>query len=46
VLIVLINRDGEVIVPRGETVVRSGDTLMVLADLAGLAEVRRQVNGS
>jgi potassium/hydrogen antiporter len=46
VLIVLINRDGEVIVPRGETVVRRGDLLMVLADLAGLAEVRRRVAAS
>jgi potassium/hydrogen antiporter len=46
VLIVLINRDGEVIVPRGETALRAGDGLMVLTDLAGLAEVRRRLAAS
>lgn len=43
VLIVLIDRDGDVLVPRGETVVRAGDRLMVLADLDDLATVRRRV---
>jgi cell volume regulation protein A len=43
VLIVLIDREGEVIVPRGETVVVGGDRLMVLADLDDLAVVRRVV---
>jgi len=43
VLIVLIDRQGEVIVPRGETVVVGGDRLMVLADLDDLAAVRRVV---
>lgn len=43
VLIVLIDRDGDVIVPRGETVVVAGDRLMVLADLDDLAVVRRVV---
>ena len=43
VLIVLIDRNGEVIVPRGETVVFAGDRLMVLADLTDLTEVRRIV---
>jgi len=43
VLIVLIDRDGDVIVPRGETTVQPGDRLMVLADLEDLAVVRHRV---
>jgi potassium/hydrogen antiporter len=45
VLIVLIDRDGEVIVPRGETLVHDGDRLMVLADLDDLASVRQLIAG-
>jgi potassium/hydrogen antiporter len=43
VLIVLIDRDGDVIVPRGETTVMPGDRLMVLADLADLAALRQRI---
>jgi trk system potassium uptake protein TrkA len=43
VLFVLIVRDGDVIVPRGETTVQPGDRLMVLADLEDLAVVRHRV---
>jgi len=43
VLIVLIDREGVVIVPRGETVVVVGDRLMVLANLDDLAVVRAAV---
>lgn len=43
VLIVLIGRDGDVIVPRGETVVCAGDRLMVLADPADLTRVRERM---
>jgi cell volume regulation protein A len=46
VLIVLIDREGEVIVPRGETQVLEGDRLMVLADLDDLAIVRQRIAGS
>jgi len=45
VLIVLIDRAGEVIVPRGETLVHDGDRLMVLADLDDLAAVRQRISG-
>jgi len=46
VLIVLIDRDGDVIVPRGETEVLVGDRLMVLADLDDLAQVRQRVSSA
>ena len=46
VLIVLIDRAGDVIVPRGETVVLSGDRLMVLADLTDLAALRQRIGSS
>jgi cell volume regulation protein A len=44
VLIVLIDRDGDVIVPRGETTITAGDKLMVLADLDDLSIVRARLS--
>lgn len=39
-LIVLIQRQGNVIVPRGGTVLESGDTMLVLADKESLRQVK------
>jgi len=44
-LVVLLNRDGQSLVPEGSTLVHAGDTLLVLADNADLARVRVQVEG-
>jgi cell volume regulation protein A len=44
-LIVLIRRDDDFIVPRGDTVLEAGDTMLVLADEAGLDELRSLVAG-
>jgi cell volume regulation protein A len=46
VLIVLIGRGDEVIVPRGETQVLVGDRLMVLADAEDLSRVRDRLDPS
>ncbi len=40
VLIVLISRDNEFIVPSGGTILEAGDKLLVLADKAALAHIR------
>lgn len=40
-LVVLISRDGRFIVPRGATPVLEGDRLLILADDAALAQVKR-----
>jgi len=40
-LIVLIQRDGNVLVPRGTTHVLEGDTLLLLAESATLEELKR-----
>jgi len=45
VLVVLVSRNGERLVPQGSTVVRSGDRLLLLADDAALARVRRLFSG-
>jgi cell volume regulation protein A len=39
-LVVLISRNDNFVVPRGGTVLEAGDRLLVLADQAGLAQVR------
>jgi cell volume regulation protein A len=44
-LIVLIRRDDDFIVPRGDTVLEAGDTMLVLADERGLDELRSLVAG-
>jgi potassium/hydrogen antiporter len=45
-LIVLISRDGEFVVPQGATVLRSGDSTLVLADPENLSRVRSILDGS
>ena len=42
-LIVLIRRDNDFIVPRGDTVLEPGDTLLVLADEGGLDQLQSLV---
>lgn len=42
-LIVLMRRQGESLVPGGTTVLRAGDTLLVLADRETLGRVRALV---
>ena len=41
VLIILIQRDGDILVPRGGTHVLEGDTLLVLAESGTLEELKR-----
>ncbi len=45
VLVVLIGRGRRFLVPRGATTIEAGDTLLVLSDADGLAELRRIVGG-
>lgn len=40
VLVVLVERGAEFLVPSGATEIRAGDTLLVMADAAGLAQLR------
>ncbi len=42
-LIVLIQRQGDVIVPKGSTLIESGDTMLVLSDKKSLKQVREIV---
>jgi Trk K+ transport system NAD-binding subunit len=43
-LIVGVHRDGEVLVPRGDTVLRLHDILVVVGNPEALREVRRQLD--
>jgi Trk K+ transport system NAD-binding subunit len=46
VLIALIRRDGEHLVPRGQTELRSGDRLTIVGDPEGIAEVANRYGGT
>lgn len=46
VLVVLLSRDGQFLVPRGATPILEGDRLLLLADEPGLAEVKRLLKGT
>lgn len=46
VLVVLLSRDGEFVVPQGGTVLRGGDEALVLADAETLPRVRTALDGS
>ncbi|MGD9797677.1 MAG: potassium/proton antiporter [Acidimicrobiia bacterium] len=45
-LIVLVSRDGELVVPKGSTVLRSGDAVLVLAAGQALADARALISGT
>ncbi|MFM7537183.1 MAG: TrkA C-terminal domain-containing protein [Acidimicrobiales bacterium] len=44
-MIVLIERDGEFVVPTGSTVLREGDRLLVLGDDDSIRRLRRRLDG-
>ena len=46
VLIALIRRDGEHLVPRGQTELRSGDRLTIVGDPQGIADVAARYGSS
>ena len=45
VLVVLVSRDRERVIPEGSTVLRAGDRLLLIADDGARTEVRRLFSG-
>ncbi|HET8864503.1 MAG TPA: potassium/proton antiporter [Gracilimonas sp.] len=45
-LIVIINRDGKFLVPRGTTVIQTGDKLLILAQKGSMSDIRKIIKGN